>query len=308
MLRMPGVLLAVSALAMTGCDFDVDMGPAERQDFHYSYDLKSNGRLDLETFNGSVEISGWDKETIEINGTKHAPTRSALDEIKIDIAATPDSIRIRSVKPIERRNNIGVKFVINVPKKVMLDRVVSTNGSIRIQQLEGNAKLRTSNGTIRASMMTGDLEGHTTNGTVELQNFSGSASVHTSNGVIRADRVKGYFSASTTNGAVEGHLVEPSGGRPVRVETTNGRVNLTVEGSKIPDIQASTTNGSITVRLPGNVNAKVKAHTSNSSINSEFDVTTQGNLSKHHLEGTIGTGGPLLDLQTSNGTIRLQKL
>jgi hypothetical protein len=28
-------------------------------------------------------------------------------------------------------------------------------------------------------------------------------------------------------------------------------------------------------------------------------------LSKHRLEGTIGTGGPLLDLETSNGGIKL---
>ena len=45
-------------------------------------------------------------------------------------------------------------------------------------------------------------------------------------------------------------------------------------------------------------------------LNSEndFDVQVQGQISKHSLEGTIGSGGPVLDLSTSNGSIHLEKL
>ena len=55
MFRMPGVFLAATALVMTGCDFDVDMGVREHEDFHYSYALKSNGHLELENFNEVVQ-------------------------------------------------------------------------------------------------------------------------------------------------------------------------------------------------------------------------------------------------------------
>jgi hypothetical protein len=34
-------------------------------------------------------------------------------------------------------------------------------------------------------------------------------------------------------------------------------------------------------------------------------MRTRGEFSKHHLEGTLGTGGPLIDLSTSNGSIRI---
>jgi hypothetical protein len=55
------------------------------------------------------------------------------------------------------------------------------------------------------------------------------------------------------------------------------------------------------------INARISAHTSNSSIDTEFELRAQGELSKNRLEGTIGNGGPLIDLNTSNGSIRLLK-
>jgi hypothetical protein len=60
--------------------------------------------------------------------------------------------------------------------------------------------------------------------------------------------------------------------------------------------------------MPPAIGARLRAHTSNGSISSDFEVQVQGQISKHSLEGTIGTGGPVLDLSTSNGGIRLEKL
>jgi hypothetical protein len=40
----------------------------------------------------------------------------------------------------------------------------------------------------------------------------------------------------------------------------------------------------------------------------DFELKLQGTISQNYLEGTIGAGGPMLDLSTSNGIIRLLKL
>ncbi|HVY94596.1 MAG TPA: hypothetical protein VHA14_17665, partial [Bryobacteraceae bacterium] len=53
--------------------------------------------------------------------------------------------------------------------------------------------------------------------------------------------------------------------------------------------------------------AHLNARTS-SSVDSDFDVT--GNVTereKHHLEGNIGSGGPLIELITNNGGIHIRK-
>jgi hypothetical protein len=58
------------------------------------------------------------------------------------------------------------------------------------------------------------------------------------------------------------------------------------------------------------VRASLKANTSNSSIDTDFDVTVRaGELRKSSLEGAIGGGGgPILDLTTSNGGIKVLRL
>ncbi|MBS1827203.1 MAG: hypothetical protein JST93_17935 [Acidobacteria bacterium] len=297
------------ALTFTGCDFDDFEGAArEKEDFHHTKALKSGGRIEIENFNGGIEITGWDKETVEIHGTKHAPTKELLDAIHIDIDSTPDSLRIKTVRPTERRGNLGVKYVLSVPRKVILERIVSSNGGIRVDHVEGNVKLRTSNGGVRVEMVKGDLDVTTSNGGIDLTEFTGGAALHSSNGAIRADGVRGFFEATTSNGGIDARILETSGTRPVRVSSSNGRVNLTIEGLKNTDVIASTSNSSLTVKLPASVGAQLKASTSNSSISTEFEVKTSGTISKNRMEGTIGSGGPVLDLHTSNGSIRVLKL
>jgi hypothetical protein len=74
------------------------------------------------------------------------------------------------------------------------------------------------------------------------------------------------------------------------------------------EVRVNTNNSSITLHLPPAVNAHVMARTSNSSISTDFDVHMQGEVNKNHLDATIGEGGALFDLGTSNGPIRLLRM
>ena len=142
-------ILAGALLCLAACDID-DMGGFERyrQDFHFSYHLKPDGRLSVETFNGSVEISGWDQPTVDVSGAEYAPTQEAADTPKVSIDNSPDSVSIRVTRPSGRRGNMGAKFVIKIPRAAYVDRVFTSNGLMRTQDGSGPARLRTSNGEI----------------------------------------------------------------------------------------------------------------------------------------------------------------
>ncbi len=301
--------LAVPALAfvLTGCDeMNINFGDSDRykDDFHYSYPLTAGGRLSLEGFNGSVEIMGWDKNTVEINGTKYASTPERLAEMKIDIDAQPSAVRVRAIRPTIR-GNMGVRFSIRVPRRTVLDQIVSSNGGIRVEDLDGQARLKSSNGQLKITRFKGSLEAETTNGGVDIVDTAGQIRVHTSNGSVRAEIAKGSFEATTSNGSIRANLRDSDAGRPVVAHSSNGSIDLTLD--KMQDVRAESSNSSVTVRLPANANARLRAHTSNSSITTDFSVSTQGTLSKNRLEGNIGSGGPLLDLSTSNGGIKILK-
>ena len=298
--------MALPFLLLAGCYID-DWGDLQRvtRDFHYTYPLHAGGRLSLETFNGTVEINGSDRDTVDILGSKFGPTPQAADDVRVDIDHTPDSISIRAVRPSDWRHNLGARFTLLVPKTIALDRVTSSNGSVRVNDIVGPAHLHTSNGEIRAIDLKGDLGAETTNGPVELDLIEGAVHAHTSNGHIHAERLRGAFDATSSNGGIRAYI-ERAGGE-VRAETSNGSVELTLPEGFHSDIRAHTSNSSITLHLPADTNARIDAHTSNSSITSDFEFRVQGELSKSRLEGTIGSGGPLFDLNTTNGAIRLLK-
>jgi len=301
--------VALGLVGLVGCDIE-DFGNSQRysQDFHYNYPMKAGGRLSLETFNGSVEISGWDQNTVDISGTKYAATPELRDSIKIDVEHSGDSVEIRTERPSARRGGMGAKYIIRVPRQTQLDRVVSSNGSIHMLDIDGGARLKTSNGGVRAEHVRGNFDAQTSNGGIDIENLDGSATLHTSNGRVHAEEVRGSLEAETSNGSINVRLTKPEAGRPVKLETSNGSIELTMEAMNQNEVRASTSNSGITLHLAGDIGANLTADTSNSSITSDFDVATHGTINKHHLEGKIGAGGPPIELNTSNGGIRILKM
>jgi hypothetical protein len=306
-MRARSVVLAAAivggSLCLTSCL--VGVGDWERfsKDVHFSYPLKAGGRLEVETFNGSVDISGWDQNTVDITGTKYGPTQAEADDLKVQIDNTPDSVSIRVPRPSMRRNNQGAQFAIKVPRNTVLSRITTSNGSIRTMDGSGPARLRTSNSSIHVADLQGSVVAETSNGSVELGGVEGDATAHTTNSRIHADRVNGSLDAVTSNGAVQGIILRPD--RSVHVETSNSSVELSLPQRFTGDVRVSTNNGGITLRMPESTNARISARTSNSSITTDFEVKTQGEISRNRIDGVIGAGGPLIDLSTSNSGIRL---
>jgi DUF4097 and DUF4098 domain-containing protein YvlB len=304
--------LRLAALApvvlLTGC-IDVDLGGVfdhVREDFHYSFDLNPGATVELENSNGSVEISGWDQNTIQIDGTKYASNEARLHSIHIDINHSANSVSIRTVMAPGWHGGGGAKYTIRVPHRVELHNITSSNGAIRAESIQGDTRLKTSNGSIHVNGIQGALDAHSSNGTIEVAEVTGDTDLETSNGSIRAEVHKGRFEASTSNGTITARLMDADT-HPVRLHSSNGRIDLTLEAAR--EVRASTSNSSITVHLPSSVNADISAHTTNSSIATDFDVNVHGGeMGKHRLEGRIGSGGPLIDLGTSNGSIRIQRL
>ncbi|HBY60705.1 MAG TPA: hypothetical protein DEH78_12840, partial [Solibacterales bacterium] len=192
-------MVAAASIALAGCDFE-DWGGMGRfkEDFSHTYPLKSGGTISLESFNGSVEVIGWEKDSVQITGTKYAATEDRLQAVKIDISASPDAVRIRTLRPSDRRGNMGAKYVLRVPAKVVVERIETSNGGVRIEGLDGAVRLRTSNGGVKIWKLNGPLEATTSNGGIEVTEFNGSAVLRSSNGGIRAEGVRGYFEATTS--------------------------------------------------------------------------------------------------------------
>lgn len=307
--QVNALVLAAGLLLLGGCEFDgMEFGDSSRykEDFSYNYKLAPGGHVFLENFNGSVEVFGWEKDTVDISGTKSASREEIVKQMKIEVIPQGDSIRIRTIRPVERNCNCGARYVIRLPRKTILDRIESSNGSIRLDSTEGQARLRTSNGSITVVNVNGDLEATTSNASVDVSSFQGAAVLKSSNGRIRATGVRGNFEGTTSNASIDVEIDRLDSGRPLRLESSNGSINLTLNKWNNNDVYAHTSNSSVNVNLPDGLNAELRAHTSNGSISSDFEVSSK-EFSKTTLNGRVGSGGALLDLTSSNGNIRIRK-
>jgi len=130
------------------------------------------------------------------------------------------------------------------------------------------------------------LIGHTVNGDVEATNLNGDVDLKTVNGSVNFSTTGGVRAANTVNGSIRGAI---------------GRADWT------DTLAMSSVNGSITLILPASLSTDFKATTVNGDIVSDFPMTVTGRINRRRVEGTIGGGGRMLNLESVNGSINLRR-
>ena len=125
----------------------------------------------------------------------------------------------------------------------------------------------------------------------------------TVNGGITASHIAADAEAHTVNGGVE---LEATG--TARAETVNGGITARMgRADWSGDLKLKTVNGGIDVSVPAGLSAEVKASTVNGDIQTDFPLTVTGRITRRSIQGTVGGGGRLLEMETVNGGIELRQ-
>jgi hypothetical protein len=126
------------------------------------------------------------------------------------------------------------------------------------------------------------------------------------NGGITIVGVNGNMRFDTTNGGVK---LQDVGGR-VNGETRNGGLNVTLSGDRWDGegLDVETSNGGVTLTLPENYNAELETRTVNGGLRIDFPITVQGELTaRRGINTTLGSGGPLVRVRTTNGGVKIAR-
>ena len=126
------------------------------------------------------------------------------------------------------------------------------------------------------------------------------------NGGITVAGVSGNVRFDTTNGGVR---LTDVGGR-VNGETRNGGLNVTLSGSKWDGegLDVETSNGGVNLVIPDGYNAELETRTVNGGLRIDFPITVQGELtSRRGISTTLGSGGPLVRVRTTNGGVTIRR-
>jgi DUF4097 and DUF4098 domain-containing protein YvlB len=291
-MRLPACALVASACLVGGCTVTVD---SHSEILREEKQFKVAGTPDvrLTTFDGSIEIQGWDKSHVAIEIEKRGPTRESLDQLEIVSGQNGNVIELEVKKPrsesfqgIGLRQTAYAKLIVSVPRNAHV-RARSGDGSIRIERVNGRLELRTGDGSIRAADVTGDLSFDTSDGSVSVERAEGRLSVDTGDGSV----------------SVSGKLAA------VKLHTSDGSVVYRADaGAAMTDNWDITTgDGTVSVYLPPGFSADLDAHTGDGSIRSEIDgLDSPPRDARRTLKGKIGDGGRTLRIRTGDGSIRLR--
>jgi len=246
--------------------------------------LAFGAKLWVKNRNGSIRVTGWDKEEVSLV----AEVRDSEDRrVDVVVQRQGKDLDVEAVFPKPR---FAFGFVMSprcemhlqVPRK-LLGHFRTSNGSVVVTGLEGYARCETANGDVRVRDVVGEVHAETTNGTLEATNLRARLKGETTNGRILLEGVEGGIVAETTNGSIQARGLD-GWGEGIRLETTNGSIEV-VLGAATGDLIASNTNGTLDIQLP------------------KAEVVSLG---KHEAHLKIPGKRQRIELETTNGSIRVR--
>ena len=199
------------------------------------------------------------------------------------------SIRITG----ENRRNVEVRAVVQA----------WAADEAEAQRVAGAVNIR-SDGGLRAE---GPERGGRTGWSVSFEVLApreSNLSLETRNGSIAVAEVRGDLELEAQNGSISLDGVAGN----VRARTTNGGVDAALSGDtwEGAGLDLRTTNGGARLRLPESYSARLETATVNGGIDIDFPVTVTGRIGRE-LSTTLGDGGPLIRVATTNGGVRISR-
>lgn len=129
-----------------------------------------------------------------------------------------------------------------------------------------------------------DVVMRTVNGGIVLTGLTGRIDAETTNGGVDARDISGALTASTTNGGLDVDLARLAG----------------------PGVKLSSTNGGIDLRLPSDSKATISARITNGGVSTNgLQMDPGGQSSRRRLDGRLNGGGAPVDIEGTNGGIRI---
>jgi hypothetical protein len=301
-LRRSGLVLAGACLApmmLGGCVISVDQhdGVIQRDEKRFKVASGGTNEITLVTFDGAVDVRGWDRDEVYVEVEKRGPERALLNDIEIVSEQQGNQIRIEARQPAERKYKWGmlnrvsrrVKLIASVPMGSNLF-VRSGDGALTVERVKGRLDLRTSDGDLNGIDLTGEISARTGDGVVKFDGIDGKCDVVTGDGSVS---LSGRFDL-------------------LRARTSDGSLTIKAMAGSVPSEEwhLQTGNGNVVFYLPDLLNAEVEAEAMDGVAKADpaLAMRLEADLPKRLLRGTLGTGGPLVRVSTGDGSIVLKRL
>lgn len=278
---------------------------ANAEEFTFDYqkivEVSAPVELSLHSIKGDVIITGGSDNRVvieavkRVRGSNRNEAEEVADHIEIKVRSGEDKVDIETnyLKMVNRGRSFwskifgsggtdsygAVDFRISVPTRTSVS-AICLNGDIEISSVEGELILENSSGSTRGEYLFGPISLMQPAGDIDLNWIEGDIKLKSTSSRISIIQVRGS----------------------IDLTTAAGTVNVQTELDSPKEYFVETTSGSITFGIPASSSGRLSIETGGGVIRSEVPVTIQS-ISRKHLSGIIGEGGPKISLSSGTGNV-----
>lgn len=288
------LLLSISVFAQTG-----------KPSFSKSFSTSGNCKLLLETSGGALSVHSSDSDEVRVEfyirrGNKKVDVSLAelREHLRVLINQEGDevSITIESDKKVNWRNAYNASLVAYVPKQTSAT-LNTSGGSIEIEGVNGEQKVRTSGGSLSFKNINGMIDGNTAGGSVTCNRVVGDINLKTSGGSMKFGDITGQIIGKTSGGSIKLDNIKGA----ADVSTSGGSITGSfpiVEGA----IRLRTSGGSIRLDVPDDLGMNIDVQGSSVAVETGH---IDGEVKNYRAKGKVNGGGIDVYCRTSAGSVKI---
>jgi len=262
--------------------------PLHADEVTKTFPISGRAKVRVETDDAGVRVSTGDIKQVEV---RIVYSGYKLDrDLRVSTDQNGDSVRI-TVKTSgtffswgPRHTSLNVE--VHMPASADLS-VRSGDGSVEAEALNGAVDITTGDGSITVDQLQGNLRFHSGDGHIEARGLDGTVDASAGDGSIR---LEGRFDG-------------------LSIHTGDGSVSARASaGSKIAsNWNIHTGDGSVDLEIPGDLQATLDASTQDGHLSVGLPITVEGTINSSSIHGKLNGGGNTLAIHTGDGSIHLSK-
>jgi DUF4097 and DUF4098 domain-containing protein YvlB len=263
-------------------------------------DASPDGYVEIYNTSGSIEVTGWDRDEVQVKGT----LGDSVEELIMERDGSEVLIRVEV--PNRHWGDIDADLMIMVPKNSSID-VTGVSADIEVEDVFGELQLESVSGDIEAAGVASDVEVASVSGDLEIKGDAKDSDYEaaTVSGDVFIMGLSGRVDAESVSGDLD-----VVGGRynDAHFETVNGDVtfaSVLVDGG---DLSAESVNGTVDLEFSEDISARIDIETFNGSIRNCFGPKPE-RTSKYspglELRFEVGDGDSNIEIETLNGSVSI---
>lgn len=270
-------------------------------------DVDADARIDISNVQGSVKVTGWDRNQVGIEGTLGSGSRG------LEVSGNASHLEIK-VEGAERSgwfnwgsgSNVEDSILdIRVPAGVELS-IETVSAEITVNAVSGRLiDIDTVSGKVRVDSNAREVEIGSVSGNVNVSGQGERASVDSISGDIDLQSSHQDVQLETVAGTISARL---GSYREFSASSVSGDISLRGRPGSSGLVDAETMSGDVTIMLPVDASARLAAETFSGRIRSDFgSVSESQDGPGRSLNATIGSGDARVTVESFSGDITLQR-